>query len=132
MFYLRLARPWRCFGRPVQYGLIIAFLITVILITGASAEAADKKPLQEKYQAPNRKLTGDFDGMLKDRVIRAVVAYSKTFYFLDQGRQRGLDYDLLKEFEKFVNKNITPKPCRCMSSSTLSRVTNSLSTWLAV
>ena len=90
MFNLQFGRPWRRYGRPVQYGLKIAFLITVILITGASAEAADKKPLQEKYQAPNRKWTGDFDGMLKDRVIRVVVAYSKTFYFLDQGRQRGL------------------------------------------
>jgi hypothetical protein len=93
MFYLRLARPWRRCGRPIQYGLIIAFLITIILITGASAEAADKKPLPEKYQAPNRKWTGDFDGMLKDRVIRVLVAYSKTFYFLDHGRQRGLDYE---------------------------------------
>ncbi|MFC1879894.1 transglycosylase SLT domain-containing protein [Thermodesulfobacteriota bacterium] len=109
MFNLQFERPWRRYGRPVQYGLIIAFLITVILITGASAEAADKKPLQEKYQAPNRKWTGDFDGMLKDRVIRAVVAYSKTFYFLDQGRQRGLAYDLLKEFEKFINKKYKKK-----------------------
>ena len=109
MFYLRLARPWRCFGRPVQYGLIIAFLITASLIAGASAEAADKKPLPEQSPVPNRKWTGDFDGMLKDRVIRVLVAYSKTFYFLDQGRQRGLDYDLLKEFEKFVNEKYKTK-----------------------
>jgi membrane-bound lytic murein transglycosylase MltF len=91
MFYLRLARPWRRYGRPIQYGLIIAFLIAAILIAGASAEAADKKPLPEQSPVPNRKWTGDFGGMLKDRVIRVLVAYSKTFYFIDQGRQRGLD-----------------------------------------
>ena len=33
-----------------------------------------------------------------------LVVYSKTFYILDRGRQRGISYDLLKEFEKFVNK----------------------------
>jgi hypothetical protein len=93
MFYLRLARPWRRYGRPIQYGLIIAFLITAILIAGASAEAADKKPLPEQSPVPNRKWTGDFDSMLKDRIIRVLVAYSKTFYFIDQGRQRGLDYE---------------------------------------
>jgi membrane-bound lytic murein transglycosylase MltF len=42
-------------------------------------------------------------------VIRVLVAYSKTFYFLDQGRQRGISYDLLKEFEKFVNKKFKTK-----------------------
>jgi len=109
MFNLQFGRPWRRCGRLVQYGLIIAFLITASLIAGSAAEAAYKKPLQKKYQAPNRKWTGDFDGMLKDRVIRVLVAYSKTFYFLDQGRQRGLDYDLLKEFEKFVNKKYKKK-----------------------
>jgi len=109
MFYLRLARPWRRCARPFQYGLIFAFLITASLIAGFAAEASDKKPLQAKSPVPNKKWMGDFDGMLKDRVIRAVVAYSKTFYFLDQGRQRGLDYELLKEFEKFVNKKYKTK-----------------------
>jgi membrane-bound lytic murein transglycosylase MltF len=109
MFYLRLERTWRRWGRPVPYGLITAFLITAILFAGASTEAADKKPLPEQSLALNKKWTGDFDGMLKDRVIRVLVAYSKTFYFLDQGRQRGLSYDLLKEFEKFLNQKYKTK-----------------------
>ena len=100
MLNLRLGISWCPRGRRTPYGLIIAFLITAILIAG-SADASDKKPLQEEFLAPNRKWAGDFDGMLKDRVIRVLVAYSKTFYFLDQGRQRGLDYDLLKEFLGF-------------------------------
>ena len=108
MLNLRLGISWCPRGRRTPYGLIIAFLITAILIAG-SADASDKKPLQEEFLAPNRKWAGDFDGMLKDRVIRVLVAYSKTFYFLDQGRQRGLDYDLLKEFEKLVNKKYNTK-----------------------
>jgi membrane-bound lytic murein transglycosylase MltF len=41
--------------------------------------------------------------------IRALVPYSKTFYFLDGADQRGLTYDLLEEFEKFVNKKLKRK-----------------------
>jgi membrane-bound lytic murein transglycosylase MltF len=56
--------------------------------------------------AANKPWTGDFDGMAKRRLIRVLVVYSKTFYFLDQGHQRGISYDLLKEFEKNVNEKL--------------------------
>lgn len=46
----------------------------------------------------------DLDGMLERRTIRALVVRSKTFYFLDGAEQRGLSYDMLKAFEKFVNQ----------------------------
>ena len=48
--------------------------------------------------------TGDIDQLLEERIIRALVVHNKMFYFLDKGRQRGSSYELLKEFEKFVNK----------------------------
>jgi membrane-bound lytic murein transglycosylase MltF len=52
----------------------------------------------------DQKWVGDFDGMAQKGVIRALVPYSKTFYFLDGAHQRGLTYELLREFEKHVNK----------------------------
>jgi membrane-bound lytic murein transglycosylase MltF len=70
----------------------------------APAGATDSAP--EKAAVLNKPWTGDFDGMVKKRRIRAMVVYSKTFYFLDQGHQRGLSYDLLKEFEKYVNNKL--------------------------
>ena len=57
----------------------------------------------------NEKWTGDFDGMTERRVVRALVPYSKTFYFLDGATQRGLEYELLKEFEKYINKRLKTK-----------------------
>jgi membrane-bound lytic murein transglycosylase MltF len=48
----------------------------------------------------------DFDAMVEARVIRALVVYSKTSYFLDGAVQRGLDYDFLRQFENFVNKSL--------------------------
>jgi membrane-bound lytic murein transglycosylase MltF len=48
--------------------------------------------------------TGDLDGMRQRRRIRALVVYSKTFYFLDGAQQRGLSHEALKLFETFVNE----------------------------
>jgi membrane-bound lytic murein transglycosylase MltF len=42
--------------------------------------------------------------MVKRRRIRALVVSSKMFYFVDRGRQRGLTYDALQLFEKYVNE----------------------------
>lgn len=50
--------------------------------------------------------TGDLDELKKSRVIRALVAYSKTNFFLDKGRRRGVSYELLQEYEKQLNAGI--------------------------
>ena len=50
--------------------------------------------------------SGDFDGMVQRRQIRALVAFSKTFYFLDGATQRGMSYEMLKQFEKAINKQL--------------------------
>jgi len=56
--------------------------------------------------------TGDFDQMIERHRIRALVPYSKTFYFLDGADQRGLTYDLLKDFEKHLNQKLGKKTLR--------------------
>lgn len=48
--------------------------------------------------------TDDLDGLLKRRQIRAVVAWSRTEYFLDKGKQRGIAWDSIHEFERWLNK----------------------------
>jgi len=49
---------------------------------------------------------GDFDELAEHRIIRAVVAHSKTMFFLDGARPRGLTYEALKGFEEFVNERM--------------------------
>ena len=51
--------------------------------------------------------TGDFDGMLERRAIRFYVPYSRSLYFIDRGRERGISADLIRQFEKWVNKKYT-------------------------
>ena len=97
----KTSRPlmWRCGLLSILALVIMDFWLPVALTAARQPEQVNFLPLVEKWQ-------GDFDGMAKRREIRALVVYSKTFYFLDQGRQRGATYELLKEFERFVNKKL--------------------------
>ncbi|HTP61294.1 MAG TPA: transglycosylase SLT domain-containing protein [Burkholderiales bacterium] len=46
----------------------------------------------------------DFDGMLRRRVVRVYVPYSRSLYFVDKGRERGISAYLIREFERWVNR----------------------------
>lgn len=48
--------------------------------------------------------TGDFDGMFERRAVRVLVPYSRTLYFNDKGRQRGITADFIRDFEKYLNQ----------------------------
>jgi len=48
--------------------------------------------------------TGDLDGMIERRVIRALVAPSRTSYWLSGARQTGAEYELLKAFQQEINE----------------------------
>ncbi len=83
---------------------IIALCIFAFVLAGVS-ETIAVGPLL-KFDT---KWTGDFDSMVDRDRIRVLVPYSKTFYFLDGVHQRGLTYDALMEFEKYINKRLKRK-----------------------
>ena len=56
-----------------------------------------------------KRWTGDLDGMIKRRVIRVLVVYSQTYYFIDKGTQRGLTYDGMRLFEDEFNRRLKTK-----------------------
>lgn len=53
---------------------------------------------------------GDLDGMIKRRIVRVLLPYNKTLYFLDKGgQQRGLMYDMMTAFEQDLNQQTAVK-----------------------
>jgi membrane-bound lytic murein transglycosylase MltF len=104
---IRLRTNRRRFILPVfiKIAAITGILLSILL----GVSAADKKSPQEDILLQHKKVLGDFDKMVQHHTIRALVVYSKTFYFLDRGRQYGISYDALREFEKFVNKKLKTK-----------------------
>jgi membrane-bound lytic murein transglycosylase MltF len=88
--------------RTITLSLIrIVLLFAVMTATQAWAIGSDLKLV--------KKWSGDFDGMAERHLIRALVPPSKTFYFLDGADQRGLTYELLKEFETYLNNELQRK-----------------------
>ncbi len=43
--------------------------------------------------------------MVERRLIRFLVPYSRTLYFSDKGRERGITADTVRDFENYINKN---------------------------
>jgi membrane-bound lytic murein transglycosylase MltF len=82
--------------------LLAAAMILYAAPAGAQQEAASAKPRQ--LSLANEPWTGDFDGMLERRAIRVLVPYSRTLYYVDKGHERGITAELVREFERYVNK----------------------------
>ena len=47
---------------------------------------------------------GDFEQMIERRMIRVLVPYSRTLYFNERGRERGISADSVRELERYLNK----------------------------
>ena len=78
----------------------------LVLVATAYMGMAHALTALEGQQKPQ---FGDFDAMLERRVVRVLVPYSRTLYFNDKGRQRGLTADALRDFETFLNKKYPKK-----------------------
>ena len=83
----------------------------------ASATAAADAPIpatgspydalpDEVRSSIDRPFTGDFDEMVKRRLIRVAVTFNRTHYFIDLGQERGLTYEWLKQLESDLNGDL--------------------------
>src|SRR5215470_1407381 len=92
--------------------LVVLVSSFVLITNGAAAQTPAQTPAKEPPKTQgipkpaNKAWTGDLDGMVKRRVIRALVPYSKTFYFVDRAVQRGLSYDVTRFLEADINKEL--------------------------
>jgi membrane-bound lytic murein transglycosylase MltF len=89
--------------------LVLACATVCLLPSKAQLFGAPQhpSPARPAVAAPSTELsawTGDLDGMLKRRQIRVAVAYSKTQYYVVQGQQTGVSYEILKAFEAYLNR----------------------------
>jgi len=86
-------------------------LVIGALATLGSAAFAAAPASQSAGDTSTRKLAlatepfkGDFDQMLERRMIRVYAPYSRSLYFIDKGRERGLGAELVRDFERWVNQ----------------------------
>jgi ABC-type amino acid transport substrate-binding protein len=58
---------------------------------------------------PNKPWKGDFDQMVERRIIRVLVPYSRTLYYTDKGRERGITAELVRNWERYIGKKYAKK-----------------------
>jgi membrane-bound lytic murein transglycosylase MltF len=50
------------------------------------------------------RFTGDLPEITKRRLLRVLISYSRTNYFVDFGKEHGFEYELLRKYEEYLNK----------------------------
>jgi membrane-bound lytic murein transglycosylase MltF len=88
--------------------ILPTFVLVGLWIGPAIVRAEDAKPaftLPEPW-------TGDFDGMAERGMIRVLVVYSRTHFFLDGAQQRGMTYEQLRHFEAEINSGAKGRKAR--------------------
>jgi membrane-bound lytic murein transglycosylase MltF len=77
---------------------------TLMLLTAVSALAQQRPTTPRALPTGFKEWRGDLDGMIERRQIRVLVPYSRTLYFNDNGRERGVTVDIFRAFERYVNQ----------------------------
>jgi membrane-bound lytic murein transglycosylase MltF len=89
---------------------VIAALVASALLASGAASAQSPAPAASAPAKPRtlsvaeKKWTGDFDQMLERRLIRVAIPYSRTLYYNDKGRERGITAENVRDFERWLNK----------------------------
>ena len=110
-------QPPRLAQAPTRWRLVLiaGAALACTLYAGPLAAAAKalpspqtppREPLTIQPEEAVKPWTGDLAGMIKRGRIRVLTVYSKTFYFVNKGTQRGLTYDIFRQFEEELNKRL--------------------------
>ena len=86
------------------------FILPLLLLSATGLWSPDLPAVDDPHQIPELEIekifTDDLPEMRKRKRIRALVTYSKTDFFFEQGRARGMQVEFLHEYEKFINKGV--------------------------
>ncbi|MDY6824639.1 MAG: transporter substrate-binding domain-containing protein [Thermodesulfobacteriota bacterium] len=86
--------------------MIRFFSILLVMIMAApvsSAENASHHPLDTHL---SETYTKDLPALRERKYIRVLTTMNRTNFFLADGTAHGFEYELLKEYEKFLNKDV--------------------------
>jgi membrane-bound lytic murein transglycosylase MltF len=68
----------------------------------SSTPAASTQP--RALATTSKPWTGDFDRMLERRMIRVLIPFSRTLFYTDKGRERGITAELVRHWERYLNQ----------------------------
>jgi len=90
-------------ARRVWPAVAVLFVLLVLCTARAGEQDQDDAWIREQF-------LGDYPELVKRRMIRVLIPPSKTFFYIDRGRKKGMTYEAVMAFEKFVNDRIRTNP----------------------
>ena len=75
-------------------------LLGCLAIDLPECDAAESRAISTEVAVVKK----DLDGLIERRLIRVAAPYSRTLYYNDKGRERGLSADLVRDFEQWINR----------------------------
>ena len=108
--YLRSART--TVARTIEVLVVFALLVSPSGAVAQPGGGGGPTPVTAPVAEParprqlliaNKPWLGDFDKMLERRMIRVEAPFSRSLYFSDKGRERGLAVELVRDFERYLN-----------------------------
>jgi membrane-bound lytic murein transglycosylase MltF len=85
----------------------LSWLAAAMLFGGTAGALAQQQPPTDT-RAPAIKLDkefkGDLDALIERRAIRVAAPFSRSLYFNDKGRERGISADFVRDFETWLNQ----------------------------
>ena len=89
---------------------VLMIVVLSLVLVACQRDQADQRTDDSLVQVAEPLIgrhLGDLDGMIERRQIRALVPYSRTFFFLDErGSQRGLSHTFMEAFEDHINAEL--------------------------
>ena len=84
--------------------LLVAFgMAACATVAHGQAPSTDAAGMPRRLAISNKPWMGDFEKMLERRMIRIYAPYSRSLYFNDRGRERGLAVELVRDWERYLN-----------------------------
>jgi len=89
--------------------LATATLVVVVVVFAPETAISEETPSQaatgpEVLTRIDEAFVGDLSEIIDRGVLRVLVSYSRTNYFVDFGTERGFEYELVRQYEKYLNE----------------------------
>jgi len=83
--------------------LMCGVLLMILSFSSSALAIVGEEVTGQSLLKSNTKWVGNYDGMLERRGIRVLMPYSRTNFFLDGATAKGMAYEVVKSFEKYIN-----------------------------
>lgn len=97
--------------RTIKSALWVLLVLAAFPLPSVSQEVkSEQKDTDALMRRVEKRWTGDLqEALAHRRFIRVLVSYSDTNFFVVKGAKRGLEYEMMSEYERFLNHR-KPRP----------------------